>query len=166
PSSPAEKLASRLFVLQGGDPTKLDFGWLHMVGGTMMIFGGLIRVSAFKTLGGFFTFQVGIHKDHKLITNGLYSVVRHPAYAGILLTHPGIVLWNGASGSWVRECGILDTKWGAMLCLLVALRHAASLYLLPFSRMPQEDALLKQTFGKEWEEWANRVPYRLIPGIY
>ncbi|KAF9043352.1 hypothetical protein BJ165DRAFT_1484449 [Panaeolus papilionaceus] len=143
PFSPAGRLASRLFVLQGGNPTRLNLGLLHFIAGLMMIFGGLMRISTFKTLGKFFTFRVGIQKDHKLITNGLYSVVRHPAYAGVLLTQPGILLWNAASGSWVRECGILNT-----------------------SRLPQEDALLKKTFGNEWEEWASRVPYRLIPGIY
>jgi hypothetical protein len=26
--------------------------------------------------------------------------------------------------------------------------------------------VIKREFGKEWEEWATRVPYMLIPGIY
>ncbi|KAF9231526.1 hypothetical protein BU15DRAFT_29738, partial [Melanogaster broomeanus] len=33
-------------------------------------------------------------------------------------------------------------------------------------RMPEEDRMLKRAFGKEWERWAERVRYRLIPGVY
>lgn len=34
------------------------------------------------------------------------------------------------------------------------------------SRMAMEDAALRMTFGREWEDWASRVPYKLIPLIY
>jgi len=29
-----------------------------------------------------------------------------------------------------------------------------------------EDAMLKKEFGKEWDEWAGRVKYRMIPGVF
>lgn len=33
-------------------------------------------------------------------------------------------------------------------------------------RMKMEDAALRAQFGKEWDDWAKRVPYSVIPGIY
>lgn len=33
-------------------------------------------------------------------------------------------------------------------------------------RMPVEDEILRSEFGKEWDEWAKAVPYRLFPWIY
>lgn len=33
-------------------------------------------------------------------------------------------------------------------------------------RMSKEDKALYLMAGKEWEDWAERVPYRLFPTIY
>jgi protein-S-isoprenylcysteine O-methyltransferase Ste14 len=33
-------------------------------------------------------------------------------------------------------------------------------------RMGKEDEALHRLAGKEWEDWACRVPYKLIPWIY
>lgn len=33
-------------------------------------------------------------------------------------------------------------------------------------RMSKEDAALQKTFGDQWDDWARRVPYNLMPGVY
>jgi len=33
-------------------------------------------------------------------------------------------------------------------------------------RMGREDKELRGAFGQEWDAWARRVPYRLVPGLY
>jgi len=33
-------------------------------------------------------------------------------------------------------------------------------------RMSVEDDILRKQFGAEWDNWAKRVPYRVIPGVY
>jgi hypothetical protein len=33
-------------------------------------------------------------------------------------------------------------------------------------RVPREDEMMARGIGKEWEEWAQRIKYRLIPGVY
>jgi protein-S-isoprenylcysteine O-methyltransferase Ste14 len=33
-------------------------------------------------------------------------------------------------------------------------------------RARREDTMLRREFGQEWEKWAQKTPYRLIPGIY
>jgi protein-S-isoprenylcysteine O-methyltransferase Ste14 len=35
-----------------------------------------------------------------------------------------------------------------------------------FVRASEEDEGLKQEFGREWEMWAEKVPYKLFPGIF
>lgn len=32
--------------------------------------------------------------------------------------------------------------------------------------MLQEDEYLRKVFKEEWEQWARKVPYRLLPGVY
>jgi protein-S-isoprenylcysteine O-methyltransferase Ste14 len=37
---------------------------------------------------------------------------------------------------------------------------------MSFSRISVEDAMLRARFGQEWEDWARRVPYKLVPYIW
>ena len=72
-------------------PTSLFF-----VGAFMVTLGGYIRYSCFQALGRLFTFEMSIRDKHELITNGPYSVVRHPSYTGALLTLIGTVFWHNS----------------------------------------------------------------------
>lgn len=40
------------------------------------------RLWAMRTLGEYFTFQVMIREDHKLISHGPYKYLMHPSYTG------------------------------------------------------------------------------------
>jgi len=35
-----------------------------------------------------------------------------------------------------------------------------------FGRMSKEDESLHELVGKEWEGWAEMVPYKLVPFVY
>ena len=35
-----------------------------------------------------------------------------------------------------------------------------------FGRMSKEDEALHRLAGKKWEDWAEKVPYKLVPLIY
>lgn len=116
-------------------------------------------------MGRFFTYRLTIRDDHQLITGGVYSVVRHPGYLGTFLGRLGGIVACLSQGSWVRECGILDTKIGKC-AIYGGLFLSSAIYLLVASRMGKEDAALRRQFGKEWDNWARRVPYKLIPWVY
>lgn len=74
-------------------------------------------------------------------------------------------MWHFSRGSWLLECsGLISDIPTAIYVLFVLGGAIATVALVP--RMKREDAILKRAFGKEWEEWVQRVPYRLIPGIY
>jgi protein-S-isoprenylcysteine O-methyltransferase Ste14 len=53
--------------------------------------GVLLRLAATRTLGRFYSHHVVRRPDHAVVTGGLYRLVRHPAYAGMLLAHVGFV---------------------------------------------------------------------------
>ncbi|KAF9043379.1 hypothetical protein BJ165DRAFT_1348174 [Panaeolus papilionaceus] len=153
-------------MFKSGHLTHLSLTPTQIIAAIMVITGGLLRLAAYKTLGPYFTFQVGIQPNQKLITHGVYAWVRHPSYTGTLLATPGFALWNMAPGSWVRESGVLDTWMGCVLGYGLAGLRLVMTYMLCFGRPPQEDERLREAFGREWEEWAGRVRYRLVPGVY
>ncbi|KAF9035277.1 hypothetical protein BJ165DRAFT_1511098 [Panaeolus papilionaceus] len=138
---------------------------IRVLGALMMLVGGSLRLLTFRTLGKFFTFEVGVQKDHRLITAFPYSIVRHPAYAATLLTHPGCLFCSLAQGGWLRESGVL-TSWVGMLYFGLYGFFVVSFPFIMVVRMKQEEEMLRKKFGKEWEDWAKRVRFMLLPGVY
>ncbi len=74
-----------------------------------MIAGIIIRWTAIYTLDKYFTGTVLIKEDHRLIRNGLYKYLRHPAYTGALMAHLGLGLsfanWVSLFLSVAAVCG-------------------------------------------------------------
>ncbi|KAF8884277.1 hypothetical protein CPB84DRAFT_1789260 [Gymnopilus junonius] len=161
----SRKVLSTL-VFTGGRPDQLHLSTMSAIGCALIVIGSLVRLSTYRHLGRYFRFQASIQKDHKLIVSGLYSVVRHPSYTGLLITHPGWVLWYCADGSWIRESGLWATFGGKVVVLTYFVGLLCGSLYVTLMRMGHEDEALKKTFGKEWDEWARRVPHRIIPGIY
>ncbi|KAI0647934.1 hypothetical protein C8Q79DRAFT_999456 [Trametes meyenii] len=135
-------------------------GWVLMMG------GGLLRVLCYRTLGNQFTFEITIRKGHRLVTNGPYSVVRHPSYTALTLVVLGNFMCFFASGSWVRECDIMDTLIGKLFVAAWAGEMLHPPAVMIWARVEAEDKLLRNEFGGEWEAWAKNTPYVLIPGVY
>ena len=136
-----------------------------VLGASLVIAGGIIRVKCFRTLGPFFTFEQCIRKEHKLITHGPYAVVRHPSYTGLLMCIFGWCIVHGSPGSWLRESGVLDITWIRAASTGWSFLMVASIVTM-FRRSRDEDQFLSERFGKEWTNWARRVKYKLVPFIY
>ena len=79
----------------------------------------------------------------EIVCRGPYRFVRHPAYAGELLA--------------VLSCLLARIGWYSAIAFLVAL---AALVV----RIRIEESLLNQT--AEYQAYAARVSYRLIPGVW
>jgi protein-S-isoprenylcysteine O-methyltransferase len=107
--------------------------------------GILLRWYAIVTLGRFFTVNVAIASDHRIVEAGPYRRVRHPSYTGALLAFLGLGLCidNGAS--------------------LAALMVPVSVVF--WWRMRIEEAALLETFGGRYRDYMRRTR-RLIPFIY
>ena len=78
---------------------------LQLSGLGLMVAGIAVRWTAIHALGGFFTGRVQIQEGHTLIRTGLYSRLRHPAYAGSLLAYVGLGL--AFSNWWTLACSVL-----------------------------------------------------------
>lgn len=114
------------------------------IGLVLFALGFIVINWAEYVLGRQFSVQVTIQKDHQLITQGPYRMVRHPRYLGIIIFSLGVAL--------VFQSAIT-------LALVVAL------LLVLLWRIRDEEALLSQTFGKEWDAYSAKS-WHLIPYIY
>ncbi|KAK2466645.1 hypothetical protein APHAL10511_000903 [Amanita phalloides] len=128
------------------------------------IIGAAIRAWCYRELGKHFTYELTIRKDHNLITTGPYSVVRHPSYTGVIVNMFVIYLLHGTKGSWVRESGLMANLLGNVVVYGFA-AYTVMFFVGLMKRTKEEDRELRSRFGKEWEDWAARVPYSLVPGI-
>jgi protein-S-isoprenylcysteine O-methyltransferase Ste14 len=128
--------------------------------------GAAVRLASYRALGRHFTFEVALQRNHTLVTSGPYAIVRHPSYAGSLLTLAGMNLALSAPGGWASECiyPALGTSGVWLACAAAAMQVTMAVGLC--KRAPLEDAMLRDAFRKEWNEWAERVRYRIVPGIY
>ncbi|OBT63694.1 hypothetical protein VE03_06156 [Pseudogymnoascus sp. 23342-1-I1] len=123
-----------------------------------------IRLFAFKELGEDFTFHLA--KPKRLNTSGLYSIVQHPSYTGIILSNAANTMllyrldgilscflpgWIARQAWWAN--------WGVFLAVAVISAYGATI------RVKKEEEILQKEFGREWEEWHARTK-RFIPGIF
>ena len=85
-----------LVMLPGGSawPTP---GWIQGVGWAISLFGALLAVVASRRLGAALTPTPVPTERGELTTAGLYAVVRHPIYTGVLLLVLGIVVRSGST---------------------------------------------------------------------
>jgi len=82
------------------------------------------------------------HKTEKIVSTGVYSIVRHPQYLGALLANVGISILLSA---------IYSSLFTPLMVILI--------YLI--SRKEEE---LTKEFGKEYENFKKTVPM-LIPRL-
>jgi protein-S-isoprenylcysteine O-methyltransferase Ste14 len=122
----------------------LDGDTVRWIGVVLFVAGGALRLWPVFVLGNRFSGLVAIQPGHTLVTTGLYSVIRHPSYLGLLVNSLG---WELAFRSSI----------GLILALL---------NLVPIiGRINAEERLLISQFGSEYEALRARTA-RLIPGIY
>jgi protein-S-isoprenylcysteine O-methyltransferase Ste14 len=125
------------FLTFGGDGVR----WLGVL---LYTAGGVLRLAPVFVLGCRFSGLVAIQPEHRLVTSGLYGIIRHPSYLGlfVLMLGWGLAFRSGA---------------GAVIAIL-------SLGVL-LGRIQAEERLLSETFGAEYHAYRARA-WRLIPYVY
>src|ERR671913_1563893 len=114
----------------------LDGEAVRWLGVALFAGGGALRVWPIFLLGRRFSGLVAIQPGHTLVTDGIYGVMRHPSYLGLLVNTLG---WALAFRSGV---GLLLTV--LMIPPLVA-------------RIRAEERLLQTQFGEEYEVYRTRT---------
>jgi protein-S-isoprenylcysteine O-methyltransferase Ste14 len=118
---------------------------LPLVGVLLMVVGLAIRWTAFISLGKAFSANVAIRDTQSLYRSGIYSVVRHPSYTGLLIIFLAIAVG--------------ERNWLSAAIVLV-FPTAALLY-----RIHVEEAALRHAFGAQYADYS-KTTKRLFPGIF
>jgi protein-S-isoprenylcysteine O-methyltransferase Ste14 len=111
----------------------------------VFVIGFAIRWTAIIQLGKMFTVDVAIDKTHQLKNSGLYKVVRHPSYSGLLLIITGIAI----------------SMYSLASCLILIVPVFAALHY----RIKVEEEALESEFKSQYTTY-KRSTSRLIPGVY
>ena len=121
-------------------------GWLQVIIGSSLVGVGIVlRIWAIRTLGRFFRTVVVIQEDHQLVRNGPYRILRHPSYAGTLLSVAGIGL---SLGNWLSILAVV-------VLTLVSFVH----------RITVEESALRDQFGSSYQAYAQRT-WRVVPFVW
>src|SRR5262249_10855564 len=122
----------------------IDGDAIRWLGVALFAAGGALRIWPVFVLGRRFSGLVAIQPGHTLVTSGIYGVIRHPSYLGLLINSLG---WSLGFRSGV----------GVLLTLL----------LIPpvLARINAEEKLLHSQFGDDYNVYRCHT-WRLIPRIY
>jgi protein-S-isoprenylcysteine O-methyltransferase Ste14 len=125
------------------------FGWSHVpvpvvVVGDILVAVGLGVAQLVIVQNSYAAATITVEPDQKVVTTGLYGLVRHPMYAGTLIMMIGTPL-------------ALDSYWG-LLAVVLALPVLAA-------RIDDEEKMLRQELDG-YAEYTQKVHYRLVPGVW
>jgi protein-S-isoprenylcysteine O-methyltransferase Ste14 len=108
------------------------------VGVVLAYSSAFFSLRAVQTLGKQWTYQARVLKDHDLITQGPYSIVRNPIYLGMF----GMIL----------STGLVFSRWWLALIAIVFFLVGNHI------RIRAEEKLLRESFGEKFDTYAARVP--------
>jgi len=142
----AVSILAGVFVALNFRAAALPYGQIFAIAGVVLFAAGLLlRWWVIITLGRFFTVDVTIQKDHKLVERGPFRIVRHPSYTGVLLAFVGFALSL--------------RNWAALLVILLPIGAAF------LRRMNVEEDALSRALGPRYADYMERTK-RLVPFVY
>ncbi len=103
-----------------------------------------LALAAVRTLGKNWSYQARLVEGHRLITAGPYGRMRHPIYSAML--------------GYLLATGFAVSHWLGVILGVVFLSIGSAI------RAGAEERLLRAQFGREYEEYARRVP-AILPRI-
>ncbi|AMV40511.1 methyltransferase family protein [Planctomyces sp. SH-PL62] len=133
-------------ALDGGRYHWSHVPWWGCATGYALFLAGIAGLTWAESVNKFFEPTVRIQADrgHRVVDAGPYALVRHPGYVAVGALVPGMAL-------------SLGSYW--------ALVPAAASYLLLIVRTAREDRTLQEELPG-YREYARRVRYRLVPGVW
>jgi len=117
----------------------------YLVGFCLFLGGLILRWYSIGYLGRYFTVDVSISAEHRLIDSGPYRFIRHPTYTGALLAFLGL---GFCLGNWLSILFLSLPIIGAFL-----------------RRIRIEESALVEALGEQYRAYMRRTK-RLIPFIY
>lgn len=112
---------------------------------TLFVLGTVLRWWAIRHLGRFFTVDVAVADDQRVVDTGPYRLVRHPSYTGLLLQFAGWAL-------------TLNNILGFLLVL-------AAITAAVLNRIRVEERALLAQLGPPYAKYTSETK-KLVPLVY
>jgi protein-S-isoprenylcysteine O-methyltransferase Ste14 len=139
-------MLSGIFLSESAKQAWLEpFSWFRYLSVLFLLGGIFLRWLAVRQLGTMFHSNVGTVKHHRLVTQGVYALVRHPSYLGLLLNFVGVAI--AFSHPISSGTAVLIPLLGILL------------------RIQIEEKVLKERFQAQYSEYM-KTSKKLIPWIY
>ena len=133
-----------LGVFQIGTLEYQNEAQLYRIGG-LVIFGifSWLQVKSFKNLKEFYTQDISLQKNHKLITTGIHKTIRHPQYISQVISDIG-----------------LGVALLGYIIIPIVIFVELPLFIL---RAKREEKMMQEFFGDEYTEYKKTsgfvIPY-------
>ena len=118
---------------------------VSLAGIVLLAVGGVVTLAGRAQLAGYGSGVLRIEEGQRLVTSGVYGVIRHPIYSGGLIGVVGL--------------------YAAFRSLLTLVAVTALYFAVIRHRLLFEERMLVDEFGDEYREYMKRTK-RLIPLIY
>jgi protein-S-isoprenylcysteine O-methyltransferase Ste14 len=115
--------------------------WLRWAGFVSGLAGLGLWTWTHVALGTLWSAQLQLRANHRLVTSGPYSRIRHPMYSAIL--------------AWAASLGLVMANWVPIL-----FAFWAAVFLV--ARVPREEQMMIERFGDEYREYMKRTG-RFLP---
>jgi protein-S-isoprenylcysteine O-methyltransferase Ste14 len=122
----------------------IDGDAVRWLGVALYAAGGALRLWPVFVLGRRFSGLVAIQPGHRLVTDGIYRVIRHPSYLGLIVNALG---------------------WALVFRSIVGVLLMALTVPILLGRIRSEEAMLQSQFGAAYDAYRART-WRLVPGLY
>ena len=117
---------------------------VNVISLTLLLGGLTLRWISILTLGRLFTVDVAVYTDHEVVQTGLYRVMRHPSYTGLLIAFLGL--------------GLAFTNYLSVLGLFLPIIPGMAY------RVAKEEQALLSSLGPAYSAYCSRTK-RFIPGL-
>lgn len=120
-------------------------GYINCLGIILTIGGNVIFLIAEKQNQYFSSFvRIQSERGHTVCESGLYSIIRHPGYSGIIISYIGLPL-------------LFNSLWMFIPMIL-------SIIILLFRTKLEDETLTKELKG--YDLYKEKIRFKLIPGIW
>lgn len=119
------------------------------------------RIAAYAQLGSNFTYRLAT--PNGLIKTGFYAYVQHPSYTALLTVAAinGFTMLRFDGGlACVLPRSVLLSTWNPIVGIALTAFSFTGLYF----RVRDEETMMKNEFGAEWEEWNSKTK-KFIPFV-
>lgn len=116
-----------------GTALRSETAWWTWTGCAVLWSGAGLRAAAYSRLGSFYSVQVVVRDDHRIIDTGPYRFLRHPLHLGLVVEMVGLAL----AGAW----------WPSWVLVGIA-------FVILIVRNIHEESILRQQLGDTYVRYA------------